>query len=110
MASHEPVRDWRAVHGRRKHEIESAIPDAYRLPSALLQSDNALRVPSQSGILTDRELQITESQAVNLLASLRRREYTAVEVVTAFCKRAAIAHQMVLPASLFFPSQLECPR
>ena len=41
------------------------------------------------------ELQITNSSAVDLVAKLAKGELKAVAVATAFCKRAAIAHQVV---------------
>jgi amidase len=48
------------------------------------------------GILTSREIEITESEDARYLTlQLVRKRYTAVEVVTAFSKRAAISHQLV---------------
>lgn len=85
-----------------------AIPKEWILDPALLHelqtpwetSKNnmlALDLPQKSGILTSRELEITGSYTVqSLLKELASGAITSVEVVTAFCKRAAIAHQVVI--------------
>lgn len=52
-------------------------------------------VPKSCGILTSEELAITESSAVDLVSQLAAGKLTSVAVTTAFCKRAAIAHQLV---------------
>lgn len=52
-------------------------------------------VPRDCGLLSEKELEITERTAVDLVKRLAKGELTAVEVTAAFCKRAAIAHQMV---------------
>lgn len=54
-----------------------------------------LEVPSK--ILSAQELEITEHKSVVELAKkIAEKKYTSVDVVTAYCKRAAIAHQLVL--------------
>lgn len=56
----------------------------------------ALDVPRRSGILTDRELEITESHNLaSLLKGLASGDLTSSEVTLAFSKRAAIAQQLV---------------
>lgn len=53
-------------------------------------------MPRECGILTEAEIQITEGyDAVGLLGELALGKYRAEEVATAFCKRAAIAQQLV---------------
>ncbi|KAH1474667.1 hypothetical protein KXX06_005932, partial [Aspergillus fumigatus] len=57
----------------------------------LIEADIARR----SGILSDEELDISEKfSAVELLKNLAERKFSAVDVTTAFCKRAAIAQQL----------------
>lgn len=87
------VTSWEQVAAHKKREIESAIPSRYYVDKTLLDSHNAVDLPRKSGLMTARELLITESRAVDLVKFLAKRTYTAVEVTTAFCKRAAIAHQ-----------------
>ncbi|KAF9890494.1 hypothetical protein FE257_005899 [Aspergillus nanangensis] len=90
----------------KKAEIKRAaaaakIPSDWRLPSPILEEisqgtlQNVLDVSRQSGILSDQELLITETtDATALLEKLAAREFSAVDVATAFCKRAAIAQQL----------------
>lgn len=97
---------YQAVAQRKQAQRASLIPEAWRIPEAKLReytaspTANVLHVPSDCGILTRLERQITESyDAVDLLALLAKGPdaggFTSVEVVTAFCKRAAIAQQVV---------------
>lgn len=86
---------WQKIAAEKRQEIIAAIPQAYLVNEELLQGLNATDLPRRSGILTTRELDITESRAVDIVEQVRQRKYTAVEVTTAFCKRAAIAHQAV---------------
>ncbi len=84
-----------------------AIPDSWLLDPTLLEglktpwetSKNdliALDLPQRSGILSARELEITDAYSVQeLLNSMANGQLTSEEVVTAFSKRAAIAHQVV---------------
>lgn len=88
-------RPWQKIAAENRHQIYSALPPSYLVDKVLLQSQNAIDIPRNSGILTEKELRITESRAVDLVAHLKIRAYSAVEVTTAFCKRAAIAHQAV---------------
>lgn len=60
-------------------------------------------VPKSCGILTAGELAITESSAVDLVSQLAAGKLTSVAVTTAFCKRAAIAHQLLNCTLEFFP-------
>lgn len=51
--------------------------------------------PAESGLLSAEELAITEQTAAVLVDKLAKGELSSVQVTTAFCKRAAIAHQLV---------------
>jgi amidase len=88
---------YKAIASRKKSQQLSLIPREWRLPASLLSTppSSALSVPSSSNILTPLDLEITSRHdATSLAAALRSRTYTAVAVTTAFCKRAAIAHQL----------------
>ncbi|KAG9235215.1 general amidase-like protein [Amylocarpus encephaloides] len=86
---------WREISRRKQDERKSRIPPEWRIQSASIPNNGSmLDVPRTCGLLTSRELSITESHsAVSLLAALVERKYTSLEVATAFCKRAAIAQQ-----------------
>jgi amidase len=77
------------------------IRDEWKLSKKLPLGHNVLDVPKTCGILTEREISITEeNDAVDIVEKIRQQEYTAEEVTVAFCKRAAIAQQLV---SFFWP-------
>ncbi|KAH9935666.1 general amidase [Fomitopsis serialis] len=71
-----------------KEWVPSSTPAPHRL--------DVTGLPRESGILSDREIEITEVTDVDtLLRRLATAEWSAVEVTTAFYKRAVIAHQAV---------------
>jgi amidase len=85
---------WEDIAADKRSRLESTIPQEWRLKS-IPSEDNVMDVPKKSGILTDKEIAITESSAVDLVEKLASKQLTSVDVTTAFCKRAAIAHQLV---------------
>ncbi|RMJ20063.1 hypothetical protein CDV36_000226 [Fusarium kuroshium] len=97
---------WEVRAAEKRARCADAIPKPWRLPSHILDSLKtpletnkndlvSLDIPRRSGILSDIELDITESYNVSsLLAKLADGTFTAVQVVTAFSKRAAIAQQL----------------
>lgn len=103
--------DWQSKVAEKRASCHKAIPEAWALPRSLLAtlpkpSDLmhtkvdliSMDIPRRSGILTERELEITESYNVaSLLKSLASGEFTSSEVTLAFSKRAAIAQQLVRP-------------
>lgn len=106
MSTQNP-RTWKAKAEQKYKQCQSQIPEEWRLPSELTQdlvhpletSKNdliELGVARRSGILTAKEVQITEEHDVQqLLKALAAGKLTAFEVAVAFCKRAAIAQQLV---------------
>lgn len=92
---------WQQKTAAKKAEASAKIPSEWRLPENFLEQvaqngQIALDIPSKCGILTPAELAITEiPDATALRDKLASQELTAVEVTTAFCKRAAIAQQLV---------------
>jgi amidase len=85
---------WESISERKKAEQELALsrfPD-WRLLE--LPSDNVLDVSTiVLSRLTNREHKIVAYDAVDLVERIKNREYTAVEVLTAFCKVATAAHE-----------------
>ncbi|TXT06916.1 uncharacterized protein COLE_06247 [Cutaneotrichosporon oleaginosum] len=51
-------------------------------------------IPATCGVLSPQEVEITETPASELVKRLLSRELSSESVVTAFCKRAAIAQQL----------------
>ncbi|KAK7899811.1 hypothetical protein LTR67_003556 [Exophiala xenobiotica] len=97
---------WQDIVARKQQKCRDLIPKEWLLPSTIMDSLSfpleknpnkllAMDIPRKSGLLTDRELAITESYTVaELLAKLASGEFSSSEVTTAFCKRAAIAQQL----------------
>lgn len=89
--------DWHAQGEAKRLSIFNAIPEKWRLkepiPSATEQRDVTGTYIQQ--FLSDREIEITESDAVDIAAETTSGRWSAVEVTEAFCHRAAIAHQLV---------------
>ncbi|GAA5930372.1 hypothetical protein JCM3775_004371 [Rhodotorula graminis] len=89
--------DWQRKAADKRAAQLAMIPSAWRLPSPSANSpplDVRDRVRT-SGILSDVELDITgEVNAQIILDKMAHGEWTATAVVTAFCKRAALAHQL----------------
>ena len=95
--------DWTDVAAKAQTKLINSIPAEWRIPYKQLPPDDQLDVtsfPRQSGLLTDAELKITESFATEIVGAVAAGEWTAEEVARAFCKRAAIAHQVVRSSSL----------
>ncbi|KAK5135972.1 hypothetical protein LTR08_004430 [Meristemomyces frigidus] len=89
--------DWTDVAAKAQTKLINSIPAEWRIPYNQLPPDEQLDVtsfPKQSGLLTDEELKITESFATEIVGAVAAGEWTAEEVTRAFCKRAAIAHQV----------------
>ncbi|KAK9449118.1 amidase signature domain-containing protein [Limtongia smithiae] len=89
-ATHRPYAELVA---EKLAERESRIPQEWRITFDE-SKPCLLDVPSTCGLLSAKELEITENyDSVGLLAELAAGKLSAVEVATAFNKRAAIAQQ-----------------
>jgi len=88
------AQSWEKTAQDKKARIFESIPEEWRIKTAV--TDNSvLEYPKTSGIMSAEELAITESTAVDLVAKMAAGELTSVAVTTAFCKRAALATQLV---------------
>lgn len=88
---------WRAQGEAKRQAILDAIPEKWRLkdsiPSATEQRDVTGSYIQQ--FLSNREIEITETDAVDIAAQTSSGHWSALEVTEAFCHRAALAHQLV---------------
>jgi amidase len=87
--------DWRSRATEKKHRIEESIPPEWRISAPLPGDSPAMELPEASGLMSAQELAITASSATDLVRRIATGELTSVAVTTAFCKRAALAHQLV---------------
>jgi amidase len=93
---------WQEIAAKKREAAAQKIPQAWRLPKSYTDrvseaaNWNVLSVSRECGILTEVEIQITEGyDAVGLLSEIALGKFRAEEVARAFCKRAAIAQQLV---------------
>ena len=87
---------WKDQVADKRARQKASIPKEWLISPVPEDRTNVMDVPRTCGLLTERELEITETTDVTeLLGKLASAEYTAVEVTTAFYKRAIIAHQVV---------------
>lgn len=87
------------MYEERRDAIRAAvlekIPAELRLKKDYSGDATVMHVPAECGLLTDKELAITEVvDATALRDQLAAGEVSACDAVTAFAKRAAIAHQL----------------
>ncbi|KAF8196067.1 general amidase, partial [Pholiota molesta] len=88
--------EWKALCKRKRKAQRDSIPPEWTLPQyAISAHPNVIDVPTNCGLLSSRELAITETTDVGeILQKLRTSEWTALETTRAFYKRAIIAHQL----------------
>ena len=91
------TQDWKERARIRKLQQENEVPKEWRIKTPPnLESTRVLDIPRNCGLLTPRELSITETDNVELtLRNLASGKWSSVEVTTAYYKRAIIAHQLV---------------
>ncbi|KAI9449479.1 general amidase [Lactarius psammicola] len=86
---------WQELAAEKKARQAASIPKEWLIT---LPSDDVLDVtdvPAKCGLLSPRDLEITEvSSVADLLSKIATGAWSSVEVTTAFCKRAVIAHQV----------------
>ena len=102
-----PQEDWQTKVSRKRQACRDKIPKEWLLPDSIrgvLQyplEDHPNRliemnIAKRSGVMTERELSITEDYTVSaLLEALASSKLSALDVTLAFSKRAAIAGQLL---------------
>ncbi|MCJ1270630.1 hypothetical protein MMC22_010527 [Lobaria immixta] len=90
-------RSWETRAKAKVAETNSKIPNEWRLNQPSL--DQAKQMKKLSGpfiesFLNDEELFIIRNDSTLLVEKVKTGEYTALQVAQAFCKTAAIAHQI----------------
>lgn len=112
--------NWEIKAAEKRSKVSAAIPQEWRLSSNTLTlvqtpletSRNNLvnsDIVRASGILSQQEVEITENYNVQqLLSALAQGTFSAVEVTTAFSKRAAIAQQLVPSSDIYLTSYQAC--
>ncbi|CAG8908704.1 unnamed protein product [Penicillium egyptiacum] len=94
--------DWESLAAKKRSDLEASIHPEWRIkihPGA----GSVMSFPRTSGHLTLEELVITEYSATELVQNIATGKLTSVAVTRAFCKRAALAHQLTNCIHEFFP-------
>ncbi|KAF2714864.1 acetamidase [Pleomassaria siparia CBS 279.74] len=88
--------EWQLIVSRKKDEQRARIPSKWLLKSLPARDViSYVDIPRKCGVLSIEELHITEEyDATSLAEAIRNMKLKSVDVVTAFCKRAAVAHQL----------------
>lgn len=87
---------WKELALQKRVAQFESIPIEWRLDPIPRDFIDSTEVIQSSPILTENDKEITKiTDAAVLLAKMAKRELTCVQVTTAFCKRAAIAHQLI---------------
>jgi amidase len=89
--------DWKEIAKAKQAERLSKIPKDWIIPEQLYKGKiNVTSIPTTCDILTEHEIHITSNyDATALLEKLKVGKFSSEEVTVAFCKRAAIAQQLV---------------
>jgi amidase len=92
-----PAASWSEIGLIKRQKRDRLIPKSWRIDtSSYAERNNVLDVPPTCGILTEKEIDITSNfDAVDIVENIRESVFSAEEVTVAFCKRAAIAQQLV---------------
>ena len=91
-------KQWEEISAKAKEILKSSIPAEWRIPKDKLppaDQRDVTDVPAKCGLLSEAELQITDSYATEIVKNIAAGEWKAEDVTRAFCKRAAVAHQVV---------------
>lgn len=96
------LKDYKTIAAEKQLQRQAKIPKEWLIPVEKYRNEtNLLSIPATCGVLSEVELEITRDyDATDLLAKLKAGEYSAEQVTVAFCKRAAIAQQLVCNMNL----------
>ncbi|KAH9935683.1 general amidase [Fomitopsis serialis] len=87
---------WQDLVADKRLRQQESIPKEWLISTPPDTALDVTVIPEECGLLTARELEITNTVDVGaLLDKLASAEWSAVEVTTAFYKRAIVAHQLV---------------
>ncbi|KAI0534154.1 putative fatty-acid amide hydrolase [Xylaria digitata] len=106
-------KDYRIIVADKVSQQRSKIPEAWLIsPDVTKNATNFIDVPTACGVLSDVECEITSNyDATALLAKLKTGVFSVEQVTVAFCKRAAIAQQLVnCLTEIFFDMAIERAR
>lgn len=86
---------WTALVAEKKQRQLKSIPQEWLVTPPPSSTLDVTGFPESCGLLNAREIEITNTSVDVLLKKIASAEWTAVDVTTAFSKRAIVAHQLV---------------
>jgi amidase len=87
---------WKETARQKRQQQASSIPVDWRLKTLPSDFKDCRPVIESCGILTAAELEITNTtEGPRILQNITSRIWTSEAVATAFCKRAAVAQQLI---------------
>lgn len=91
------LKNYQTIAAEKKAQQWEKIPEDWRLPTQGFQNaTNVMDIPLTCGLLNDTESKITSDyDATAILEKLKAGVWSVEQVTVAFCKRAAIVHQLV---------------
>ncbi|KAH6683332.1 putative fatty-acid amide hydrolase [Halenospora varia] len=98
------AKDWPSIAATaresREQYLAKWLPNPELIPHPL--PFNVRSLPLTCGVLTERQIAITESTPRHILSNISRGHWAAEEVLVAFCYRAGFAHLLTNPLSDVF--------
>lgn len=92
------IQPWEQQAQKARDILQNSIPKQWLVPEEKLPpvtQKNVLDFPRQSGLLSEKELRITESSATELVAEMGAGKLKAEQTVVAFLKRSVMGQQLV---------------
>lgn len=89
---------WEEKAAVKRAVTVAKIPEEWRLTEEQINDAKAQRQLAGAyfqGFLTDEERKITGEESTEIVSKIKSKEYSALQVAKAYCKAAAVAHQMV---------------
>jgi amidase len=86
---------WELVVDSKRKDLASRIPSKWIVASIPAAKEQRNIVKFLDKYLSSEEIAITETTATELVSAIAKGALTALQVTTAFCHRAALAHQFV---------------
>jgi hypothetical protein len=86
---------WTHLAAEKKQRQLNSIPKDWLVTPPPDSTLDVTGFPETCGVLTARDIEITNTLLDVLLEKLASGEWTSVDVTTSFYKRAVVAHQLV---------------
>jgi amidase len=88
--------NYKTLAAQELKRRDSTFPQWYfELPDAPEDVLDVTPLPVKTGILSAKDIEITESDGFGVVEAIRNKKWTCVEVIEAFSKRALLAQKYV---------------